>query len=241
VLRDVDLCVRRGEVIALVGPSGGGKSTLVDLLPRFMDPTAGRITIDDVDLRDANLRSLRSLFGIVSQETVIFNDTVRANIAYGVEDRFSPDEVEAAARAAYAHDFIVDLPDGYDTRLGDRGVRLSGGQRQRIGIARAVLGDPAILILDEATASLDTESEKLIQRAFEALLEGRTVFAIAHRLSTVRGSDRLVVVDGGQIVETGSHDELYAVDGVYRRLHDLQFADAGAGFQAAGGGPGAEE
>jgi ATP-binding cassette, subfamily B, bacterial MsbA len=237
VLREVELEVRPGQVIALVGPSGAGKSTFVDLLPRFMDPTEGRITFDGTDLRELSLRSLRSLFGIVSQETVIFHDTVRANIAYGGRDRWSDGEIRAAARAANAEEFIDALPAGLDTQLGDRGVRLSGGERQRVGLARAILRDPPILILDEATSSLDSESEQAIQRALAALFAGRTVFVIAHRLSTVHGADRILVLEGGRIVERGTHAELYELGGSYRRLHDLQFATPP---QAAGTGSGPE-
>ncbi|MFQ5690464.1 MAG: ABC transporter ATP-binding protein [Gemmatimonadota bacterium] len=222
VLRSVDLVARKGEVIALVGPSGAGKSTLVDLLPRFMDPDKGRILLDGTDLREISLDSLRSLMGIVSQETVLFNDTVRANIAYGDSHRWSRVQVEEAARAANAHEFIVRMPAGYDTRIGDRGVRLSGGQRQRLGIARALLRDPPILILDEATSSLDTEAERLIQAAIARLLLGRTVFVIAHRLSTVREADRILVMEAGEIVERGTHGELYARAGAYRRLYESQ-------------------
>jgi subfamily B ATP-binding cassette protein MsbA len=237
VIRDVSLAVPRGEVVALVGPSGAGKSTLVDLLPRFIEPSRGRITLDGVDISHISMPSLRSLFGIVSQETVIFHDTVYANIAYG-NDR-PPGEVEAAARAANAYDFIRELPEGYQTQLGDRGVRLSGGQRQRIGIARALLRDSPILILDEATSSLDTESEQLIQRALARLLTGRTVFVIAHRLSTVHEADRILVLDEGRIAEQGRYEDLYAAGGLYRRLHDLQFSlPVRAAGQAASGGSG---
>jgi subfamily B ATP-binding cassette protein MsbA len=208
--------------VALVGPSGAGKSTLVDLLPRFIDPTGGRITMDGSDLREMPLGALRSLFGVVSQETVIFHDTVRANVSYG-EER-SDEEVYEAIRAAHAEDFIRELPDGLDTLLGDRGIRLSGGQRQRVGIARAILRDPPLLILDEATSSLDTESEQLIQAALERLLTGRTVFVIAHRLSTISGADRILALEDGRLVESGTHGELYEAGGLYRRLCDLQFA-----------------
>ena len=221
VLRGISFEARPGEVVALVGPSGAGKSTLVDLLPRFIDPTAGRITMDSRDLRDMPLGALRSRFGVVSQETVIFHDTVRANVSYG-EDR-PEEEIWEAIRAANAEEFIADLPEGIDTLLGDRGVRLSGGQRQRVGIARAILRDPPLLILDEATSSLDTESEQLIQAALERLLTGRTVFVIAHRLSTIRGADRILALEDGLLVESGTHDELYEAGGLYRRLSDLQF------------------
>jgi subfamily B ATP-binding cassette protein MsbA len=222
VLQGIDFEARPGEVVALVGPSGAGKSTLVDLLPRFIDPTGGRITMDGRDLRDIPLGSLRSLFGVVSQETVIFHDTVRANISYGEERK--EEDIWEAIRAANAEEFIRDLPNGVDTLLGDRGVRLSGGQRQRVGIARAILRDPPLLILDEATSSLDTESEQLIQAALDRLLKGRTVFVIAHRLSTISGADRILALEDGRLVESGTHDELLAAGGLYRRLSDLQFA-----------------
>jgi subfamily B ATP-binding cassette protein MsbA len=225
VLRDVSFAAHKGEVIALVGPSGAGKSTLVDLIPRFYEPTAGRILLDGVDTREIALASLRALTGIVSQDTVLFNDTVRNNIAYGAADRYSDAQVEAAARAANAHDFISELPDGYETILGERGTRLSGGQRQRIAIARALLTDPPILILDEATSALDTESERLVQEAIDRLLAGRTVFVIAHRLSTIVHADQIFVLERGEIVERGTHAELLARRGAYSRLHALQFRD----------------
>lgn len=223
VLHDVSFSAGRGQVVALVGASGAGKTTLVDLIPRFYEPTDGRILMDGVDIRDIRLPSLRSLIGIVSQETVLFNDTVRNNIAYAAEGRFTQEQIEAAARAANAHNFIQELPQGYDTPLGERGTRLSGGQRQRIAIARALLLDPPILILDEATSALDTESERLVQEAIDRLLAGRTVFVIAHRLSTIVHADQILVMDRGRVVERGTHDELVAVRGVYRRLYDLQF------------------
>jgi subfamily B ATP-binding cassette protein MsbA len=222
VLQGISFTARQGDMIALVGASGAGKSTLVDLLPRFIEPTHGRITLDGVDLRDITLPSLRALIGIVSQDTVLFNDSVRANIAYGAGDRYTPAQVEAAARAANAHGFISELPQGYDTALGERGARLSGGQRQRLAIARALLTDPPILILDEATSALDTESERLVQEAIDRLLSGRTVFVIAHRLSTVVNATRILVLDRGQIVESGTHATLLAAGGQYARLHGLQ-------------------
>ena len=224
VLHGISFDVPTGSVVALVGPSGGGKTTIVDLLGRFYDVTAGRVTVKGVDVRDLTIASLRSAMGIVSQETVLFHDTVRANIAYGASDA-SQDEVERAARAANAHEFIVELPEGYDTVVGERGTRLSGGQRQRVAIARAILRDPPILIFDEATSALDTESERLVQGAVEHLLAGRTVLVIAHRLSTVQRADLIIVLDQGRIVERGEHELLYAAGGLYRRLYELQFSD----------------
>ncbi len=226
VLRDVSFAASRGDVIALVGASGAGKTTLVDLIPRLYEPTSGSITIDGVDTRSITLASLRSLIGIVSQDTVLFHDTVRNNLAYGTGQKYSDAEIEDAARAANAHGFITALPDGYGTLLGERGTRLSGGQRQRIAIARALLLDPPILILDEATSALDTESERLVQAAIDRLLEGRTVFVIAHRLSTVQHATQILVLDKGRIVERGTHDELRAHNGTYSRLYDMQFRNA---------------
>src|SRR3954467_8997340 len=225
VLIDIDLVARKGEVVALVGPSGAGKSTLVDLIPRFYEPTAGRIVLDGIDTRDIKLPALRKLTGIVSQETVLFHDSVRNNIAYGGTGH-SQAQIEAAARAANAHEFIMELPSGYDTLLGERGTRLSGGQRQRLAIARALLTDPPILILDEATSALDTESERLVQEAVDRLLQGRTVFVIAHRLSTITHADQILVLERGEIVERGAHAELLAKRGAYYRLYSLQFGDA---------------
>jgi subfamily B ATP-binding cassette protein MsbA len=224
ILRGINLEIKRGEVLAVVGSSGAGKSTLVHLIPRFFDVTGGRLLIDNHDVRDVTLASLRSQVGIVTQETVLFNDTVRNNIAYG-QPHVPQKEVEAAARAALAHDFILGLPKGYDTVIGERGVRLSGGERQRIAIARAVLKNAPILILDEATSALDSESESLVQTALHNLMTGRTVFVIAHRLSTVRRADRIVVIENGTIADIGPHEELMKKLGTYRRLYELQFAN----------------
>jgi ATP-binding cassette, subfamily B, bacterial MsbA len=224
VLHDIDLEVRRGEVVAIVGSSGSGKSTLVHLIPRFFDTTEGRLLIDGYDVRDVTLVSLREQVGIVTQETVLFNDTVRNNIAYG-QPHVPLKAVEAAARAALAHEFIQGLPAGYDEVIGERGVRLSGGERQRIAIARAILKNAPILILDEATSALDSESEALVQSALHNLMRGRTVFVIAHRLSTVRRADRIVVIENGAIADIGSHEDLMTKLGTYRRLYDLQFSD----------------
>jgi subfamily B ATP-binding cassette protein MsbA len=224
VLRDIELPVAPGEIVALVGGSGAGKSTLVNLVPRFYDVTTGRITIDGIDVRDATLKSLRGLMGFVTQEVILFNDTVRNNIAYGRAD-IDEAHVIAAATAANAHEFISELPHGYDTPIGESGVLLSGGQRQRIAIARALFKDPPILVLDEATSALDTESERLVQQALNNLMQGRTTLVIAHRLSTIRSAHKIVVLDKGRIVETGTHEELLARRGVYRKLYDLQFAD----------------
>ncbi len=227
VLHDINLEVRAGEVLAVVGSSGAGKSTLVHLIPRFFDVSSGRILIDNNDVRDVTLESLRSQIGIVTQETVLFNDTVRNNIAYG-QPHVSQKKVEDAARAARAHEFISGLADGYGTMIGERGVRFSGGERQRIAIARAILKNAPILILDEATSALDSESESLVQAALQNLMSGRTVFVIAHRLSTVRRADRIVVLDNGTISDIGAHEELMQRLGTYRRLYELQFAEAEA-------------
>ena len=222
VLRDINLKIGAGEVVALVGMSGGGKSTLADLIPRFYDVNQGRITIDAIDIRRFTLASLRARIGLVTQHTFLFNDTVRANIAYGSIEK-GLDQIVAAAKLANAHDFISRLPDGYDTVVGELGVRMSGGERQRIAIARALLKNASILILDEATSSLDSEAERLVQEALEHLMENRTTLVIAHRLSTVRRADRIAVIVHGRIVEEGTHDELIALGQEYRKLHDLQF------------------
>lgn len=224
VLRDVDLRIPAGSMIALVGESGGGKSTLTKLLPRFHDPTKGAVLWDGTDLRDARVSSLRGQIALVTQETVLFNDTVRNNIAYSRLDA-TDKEIEHASRVAFAHDFVMELPLGYETIVGERGIFLSGGQRQRLAIARAVLADAPVLILDEATSALDAESERLVQRALANLIRNRTTIVIAHRLSTVRRANMIVVMERGRIVETGSHSELLARGGIYRRLYELQFAD----------------
>jgi len=224
ILRDISLTARAGEVIAIVGSSGAGKTTLVNLLPRFYPVTSGALRIDGMDVREVTLRSLREQMAIVTQETILFNDTVWNNICYG-QPGLPQDRVEAAARAALAHDFILELPQGYQTVLGDRGQRLSGGQRQRIAIARAILKDSPILILDEATSELDSESEMLVQRALSNLMQDRTAFVIAHRLSTIRRADKIIVIEDSKIAETGTHQELLVRGGIYARLYEMQFAD----------------
>ena len=222
VLDNINFQINKGEILALVGPSGAGKSTLVDLIPRFYDTLSGSIKIDGKDIKKLKINSLRSLMGIVTQETFLFDDSVKANIAYGVEN-ISDDKIKDAAIAANAHEFIKELPDGYNTIIGERGVSLSGGQKQRIAIARAIVKNPPILILDEATSSLDSESEKHVQSAIENLMSERTVFVIAHRLSTVHNANKILVLENGQIVQEGKHDELVNIDGLYKQLHKMQF------------------
>jgi len=224
VLNGISLDIRKGEVIALVGLSGAGKTTLVDLIMRLYEPNQGRIELDGIDIRSIRQRSLRKMMGNVTQETILFNDTVAGNIGYGKEHA-SRDEIVQAAKLANAHEFIVNMPQGYDTRIGERGVKLSGGERQRIAIARSILRNPQILIFDEATASLDSHSERLIQQAISRLMKGRTVIVIAHRLSTVRNADKIVVLDDGRIVEHGTHAQLIERNGLYKRLYDMQFRD----------------
>ncbi len=223
VLRGISFQVPRGSVVALVGPSGAGKTTLLDLLARFYDVTGGRVSMDGKDIREFSLRSLRVSMGIVSQETVLFHDTIRSNIAYGRPDA-GQEDIERAARAAFAHDFILRLPQGYETVVGERGTQLSGGQRQRLAIARAILRNPPILVFDEATSALDSESERVVQQAIERLLEGRTVFVIAHRLSTVQRADQILVLESGRIVERGTHQALLKAGGLYRRFYEMQFS-----------------
>ncbi len=226
-LDNINLTVKRGEVVAIVGKSGGGKTTLANLLPRFYVPTEGIVSIDGVDISQATFSSLRGQFGIVSQDVILFNDTVASNIAYGKPGALT-EEIIGAAKAAYAHDFIMELPNGYDTVVGERGARLSGGQRQRLSIARAVLKNPPILILDEATSSLDTASEMMVQRALEDLMKNRTTFVIAHRLSTIKRADRIIVLDKGRILESGTHRELYESGGLYKKLYEVQFGSQDA-------------
>jgi len=224
VLRDVSLEIPAGSMVALVGESGGGKSTLTKLLPRFHDPVSGGVYWDGIDLRDARISSLRGQIALVTQETVLFNDTVRHNIAYG-KPNATQAEIEEAARVAFAHDFVMELPQKYETIVGERGIFLSGGQRQRLAIARSLLVDAPVLILDEATSALDAESERFVQQAIANLVRNRTTIVIAHRLSTIRRANTIVVMEGGRITETGSHAELLAKGGQYRRLYELQFAD----------------
>jgi subfamily B ATP-binding cassette protein MsbA len=223
VLKDIDLKVSAGEVIAIVGVSGAGKSTLVDLIPRFYEVSGGTVLIDGIDVRNVTMDSLRNQIGIVTQQTILFNDTVRNNIAYGDINK-SDGEIIAAAKAANAYDFIMKMDQGFDTLIGEQGARLSGGERQRLCIARALLKNAPILILDEATSSLDSEAELEVQKALENLMAGRTTLVIAHRLSTIQNADRIVVISNGRIVEEGRHDELLECDGEYCRLYDMQFA-----------------
>ncbi len=225
VLKDINFSVKKGEVLAIVGPSGGGKSTLIDLIPRFYDPTKGAVSIDSRDIRSVQTKSLRALIGIVSQETILFNDTVKNNIAYGLAD-CPTEKLEEAAKAGNAHDFIMQLPKGYNTVIGERGTKLSGGQRQRISIARALLKNPPIMIFDEATSALDSESELLVQEAIERLMQNRTSLVIAHRLSTIKHADRIIVISGGEIVQSGKHEELLRKrGGLYKKLYEMQFSD----------------
>jgi len=223
VLRNIKFDIKHGEIIAVVGPSGSGKTTIANLIPRLYDPTSGRITIDETNIKEFSLCSLRRQMGIVTQETVLFNDTVKQNISYGHQKQVSQEKIEHAAKAALAHEFIMRMPEGYDAVIGDRGVKLSGGEAQRIAIARAILKNPPILILDEATSALDTESEHLVQKAIDNLMANRTTFVIAHRLSTIMHADKIIVVEDGKIIETGTHEELVKEGGLYKKLYDLQF------------------
>jgi subfamily B ATP-binding cassette protein MsbA len=227
LLDHIDIEIGGGGALVLIGPNGAGKSTLVNLIPRFFDVTGGAIKVDGHDIRDVTLASLRAQIGVVTQDTILFNDTVRNNIAYGQPD-VTEEAVSEAAKTALAHDFILRLPEGYDTMIGERGLRLSGGERQRIAIARALLKNAPILILDEATSALDTESESLVQSALQNLISGRTVFVIAHRLTTVRHADRIVVLEGGHITDSGTHEDLLTRLGTYRKLYELQFMDLDA-------------
>ena len=222
VLKEIDFSINKGSVVALVGSSGSGKSSIADLIPRFFEPTKGRITLDRIDIKDVRIKSLRNLMGIVTQETILFNDTISGNIAYGQKE-VKPNKIHAAAEAANAKEFIDALPQGFNTVIGEKGVRLSGGQRQRLAIARALLKDPPILILDEATSSLDTESEKHVQEAIDNLMKDRTVLVIAHRLSTIVNADRIIVLDNGKIIESGTHNKLLDKKGIYKNLYDIQF------------------
>ncbi|MEE9274831.1 MAG: ATP-binding cassette domain-containing protein, partial [bacterium] len=235
VLEEISFEVPAGSVFALVGASGAGKTTLLDLIPRFYTPSSGRIEFDGIDGGEFDLKSLRSRIGVVGQQVILFNDTVANNIAYGMDGEASSESIAAAARAANAHGFIEGLPEGYDTLLGEDGVRLSGGERQRIAIARAILQDPPILLLDEATSALDAESEQIIQEALDHLMEGRTTIVVAHRLATVRDAAAIAVLDKGRVVEMGSHDELMARGGIYRRLSEMQFTVSEAGPDAGKG------
>jgi subfamily B ATP-binding cassette protein MsbA len=221
VLTDINLKIKKGKTVALVGPSGGGKSTLADLVPRFYDPLVGEVFIDGIALTDYDIESLRHHMGVVTQESILFNDTILNNIGFGMEN-ISKDDVIAAAKVANAHDFIMQTENGYDTLIGERGSKLSGGQRQRLSIARAVLKNPAILILDEATSALDSESERLVQDALNKLMQNRTSIVIAHRLSTIQHAHEIVVIQSGQIVERGTHDELIKQPGLYRKLNEIQ-------------------
>ena len=224
-MEDISFSLTKGSVVALVGVSGAGKSTIADLIPRFYDVKEGSISIDGQDIKNLKIKSLRNLLGIVGQEVILFNDSVKNNIQYGLNN-VTKDQIAAAANMANAIDFIEDMPLGFETVIGEKGVKLSGGQKQRIAIARAILKNPPILILDEATSSLDTESEQLVQQAIEQLMKDRTVLVIAHRLSTVRNADKIIVMEKGRIIEKGKHSELHQKDGTYRRLYDLQFIES---------------
>jgi len=224
VLRDISITVRRGETVALLGATGSGKTSIVNLIPRFYDVTAGQLTVDGYDVREVKLQSLRKQIGTVFQEAFLFSGTIAENIAYG-RDEASMGEIIRAAKLAQAHDFIMSFPQGYETRVGERGITLSGGQRQRVTIARALLLDPRILILDDSTSSVDVETEYLIQQALAAAMKDRTAFVIAHRLSTVKNADRIIVLNDGRVVQQGTHEELLTRDGPYRRIYETQFAD----------------